>query len=139
MSWFVTKRRGPEWKQGWTGQTLSSISAPPPPLLTIFAIVFLFLLLSRYTEYKAQMEQTMISFRFLLFLLPVLLIFIVRSMAFKHGMRFAFRQPRPEHDSIHRAGGSPWGVAALVIVLLLMISYQSSFHSNWFRPLWRSD
>nr|DAD41156.1 TPA_asm: hypothetical protein HUJ06_015479 [Nelumbo nucifera] len=136
MGWFYTQRRGPEWKQGWTGRTLGSISAPPPPLLVIFAIVILFLSLSRYTDYRAQMQHAMISFQFLLFLLPVVLIFVVRSMA-TNG-RFVLRLPRPEHDSIHRVGGSPWGVAALVVVLLVMISYQSSFHSHWFRPLWRS-
>ncbi|EEF28769.1 conserved hypothetical protein [Ricinus communis] len=38
----------------------------------------------------------------------------------------------PERDSLHRAGGSPWGVALLLVFLLFMISYQSSFHERWF-------
>jgi hypothetical protein len=43
--------------------------------------------------------------------------------------------PFPERDSLHRAGGSPWGVALLLVFLLFMISYQSSFHERWF-PLY---
>ncbi|KAK2640633.1 hypothetical protein Ddye_028428 [Dipteronia dyeriana] len=44
MDWFYTKRRGPEWKQGWSGQTLASVSV----------VVLLLLWLSLYTGYKAQ-------------------------------------------------------------------------------------
>ncbi|KAK2634512.1 hypothetical protein Ddye_029304 [Dipteronia dyeriana] len=36
MDWFYTKRRGPEWKQGWSGQTLVSVSVVLPPLLAVF-------------------------------------------------------------------------------------------------------
>ncbi|KAL6179296.1 hypothetical protein ACLB2K_050812 [Fragaria x ananassa] len=78
MEWFYPKRRGPEWKQGWTGQTLSSISAPPLHLLTIFAI-----------------------------------------------------RRHPQHELANQAsGGSPWGVAILVVLVLVLLSYQSSFHSK---------
>ncbi|KAF8406565.1 hypothetical protein HHK36_008653 [Tetracentron sinense] len=136
MGWFFSERRGPGWKQGWKEQTLASISAPPLPLLAIFAIIILFLSLSQYAGYKANMHHNMVNFQIFLFLLPVLLIFILRSMS-TNG-RFVFRLPRPQHDSIHRAGSSPWGVAVLVVVLLVMVSYQSSFHSKWFQPLWRS-
>ncbi|OVA18567.1 hypothetical protein BVC80_1831g104 [Macleaya cordata] len=153
MGWFWRDRRGPEWKQGWTSQTLSSSSLPPFPLLAIFAIVLLFLFISQYTGYKAQMEQTMFNFQILLFIVPVLLIFVVRSLAI-NGTSFVFRLPRsrsPAHqhdDSVHHGAGggggggsssSPWGVAALLVVLILMISYKSSSDSQWFRPLWRSD
>ncbi|KAF3965763.1 hypothetical protein CMV_010073 [Castanea mollissima] len=37
-----------------------------------------------------------------------------------------------ERDSLHRAGGSPWGVALVLVFLLFMISHQSSFHERWF-------
>ncbi|KAF8377826.1 hypothetical protein HHK36_031211 [Tetracentron sinense] len=137
MNWFYTERRGLEWKRGWTGQTLASISAPPWPLLAIFGIVLLFLMLSHYADYKAQMHNNIINFQLFFFLLPVLLIIIVSSMSIHR--RYTFWLPLPEHDSIHRAGSSPWGVAVLVVVLLLMVSYQSSFQSQWFRPLRRSD
>lgn len=132
------KRRGPEWKQGWTGQALSSISTPPLPLLIIFVIVILLLSISQYKDYKAQWRYTMLSFKLLLFLLPVLLIFFMHS--FSNNDWFAVRLPRLDHGRglIHGAGGVPWGVAILVVVLLVLVSYQSTFHSKWFRPLWET-
>ncbi|XP_058098846.1 uncharacterized protein LOC131243481 [Magnolia sinica] len=124
MGWFFPERRGPRWNQGWTGQTQ----------LAILAIVFLFLFISNYMQ---RMHQTMINFQPLFYLIPVLLIFIVRSMSVNG--RFGFSIPQPEHDSFHRAGSSPWGVAAVLVLVLVMISYQSSLPSQWFRPLWKSD
>lgn len=133
MSWFFgdSRRSG---HQGWRENTISSFSLPPPPLIAVFAIVMLFLSLSWYTDYKAKIEETEFSLRFLFLFVPVVLIFVARNM-FVNG-RFVVRLPRPEQEAIHRAGSSPWGVAALVVLLLVLVSYQSSFHSKWFRPLW---
>lgn len=132
MGWFFGERRGP----GWKDQTLNSISPPPLPLLGIFIIVFLLLSLSSYLDYRVQMHRTVISLRLFLLLLPVILFLLARHIS-TYG-RFVIRLPKPEHDSINRAGCSPWGVAALVLLLLFLLSYQSSFQSRWFRPLWKS-
>ncbi|XP_026459244.1 uncharacterized protein LOC113359891 [Papaver somniferum] len=153
MGWFWSERRGPEWKQGWTSNTLSNTSLPPLPLLAIFAIVLLFLTISQYTGYKAQMEHTMFNFQIFLFVLPVILIFVVRSMSSDgNGRSFVFRFPRLRPSQHHQDSGqavgsthagsstsSPWGVALIVVVLIVMIFYKSSFDSQWFRPLRRSD
>ncbi|PIA29035.1 hypothetical protein AQUCO_06300005v1 [Aquilegia coerulea] len=136
MAWFLRDKRGPEWKQGWTGQTLSSISVPPSPLLVVFTIVVLFLSLSKYMNYRTGMQKTEINFQLLLFIVPVLLIIVVRCMSVNGTV--TFWRPRLEQDSNAQVGNLPWGVAALVLVLLVMISYQSSFQSQWFRPLWKS-
>ncbi|PIA55493.1 hypothetical protein AQUCO_00700055v1 [Aquilegia coerulea] len=128
MNWFRRDyRRGPEWKQGWTSQTLTSISLPPFPLLVVFAIVILFLSLSGYTDYKENMANNMINFRLLLFLIPVALIFIVRNLS-KNGS-LGIRLPRSVHHSINQDGNGsvPWRVALLLLVLMLMIFYKSSF------------
>lgn len=136
MEWFYTKRRGPEWKQGWTGQTLGSISSPPLHLLTIFGIVIVLLWFSQSTDYSAHLKHTAINFQLFLFLLPILLILFMAS--FSTGGRFHFPLLRQEYDSVNqRAGGLPWGIAILVVLLLVLLSYQSSFHSKWFGPLWR--
>ncbi|PSS29495.1 DNA polymerase subunit gamma-1 like [Actinidia chinensis var. chinensis] len=124
MEWLYPKRRGPEWKHGWTEQTLASITTPPLPLLAIFAIVIFLLCLSQYTNYKAQIQHSMINFQLVLFLLPVLLIFVLLS-GFTSG-RFNIRAL----SSDQRSGGFPWPVAVLVVVLLVLVSYQSSFHSK---------
>ncbi|KAF5752032.1 hypothetical protein HS088_TW02G01052 [Tripterygium wilfordii] len=130
MEWFYTRRRrGPEWKQGWTGQTLSSISTPPLPLLTIFGIVIVLLWLSQYTEYKAELHQRTTNFQLFIFLLPILLIIFMAS--YSAIGRFSYWQ------SQNLGGGSPWGIAILVVLVLLLVCYQSYFHSKWFGPLWR--
>jgi hypothetical protein len=45
----------------------------------------------------------------------------------------------PASSSQASSGASPWGVAAMVAVLLVMVSFQPSVHAMWFRPLWGSD
>lgn len=136
MDWFYTKRRGPEWKQGWTGQTLSSISTPPLHLLTIFAIVIVLLWFSKSTDYKAELKHTAANVQLFFFLLPILLIFVVASNS--TSWRFNFPLLRSEQESGQRAGSSsPLGIAILVVLLLVLLSFQSSFHSKWFGPLWR--
>lgn len=130
MEWLYTRRRGPEWKQGWTGQTLGSISTPPLHLLTIFGIVFVLLWFSHYTGYKTQLRTTAMNFQLFLFLLPILLVLLMASNS--SGWRFNFPLSRSDH------GGSPLGIASLVVLLLVLLSYQSSFQSKWFGPLWRS-
>ncbi|XWS24488.1 hypothetical protein CRYUN_Cryun28dG0106900 [Craigia yunnanensis] len=60
MGWFF-KERGPRWKQGWTEQTITSISAPPLPLLSIFGIICLLLLVSSYVNCKKEIHYTVLN------------------------------------------------------------------------------
>ncbi|KAK1320673.1 hypothetical protein QJS10_CPA03g02192 [Acorus calamus] len=127
------------WKhnRSWKTQTLS---LPPPTLLLVLSIVLLFLSLSAYSGLRSEARRTQYGAHLMMAAVPVLLIFIVRSMVVNHG-RFVVRVPPvlpDDQGSIHRAGGSPWGVSAAVVVLLVMVSYQSKFLSKWFGPLWRS-
>ncbi|CAA2965264.1 uncharacterized protein LOC111411212 [Olea europaea subsp. europaea] len=129
----VNMMRSPEWKQGWTTQTLGSISAPPLPLLVIFTIVMFFLSLSQYKSYKERMYSAAISFDLFLYLVPVFLIFFMRSSLSSSISNFWSSQPRNvRHNWARGMAGFPWGVALLVVVLLVLVSYQSSFHSQWF-------
>ncbi|XP_050232954.1 uncharacterized protein LOC126681458 [Mercurialis annua] len=142
MEWLYSRRRGPEWKQGWTGQTIGSISLPPSPLLIIFAIVTLLLWLSQYTNYKAELHHSAVNFQFFIFLLPTFLILLLMASYAANWMpNLRFRQPPRRIDPVRSAEGSsqPWGIAVFVVLLLVLLSYQSSFHSKWFGPLRRSD
>ncbi|KAL3539056.1 hypothetical protein ACH5RR_002422 [Cinchona calisaya] len=141
MDWFYP-RRGPEWKQGWTGQTMASLSLPPLPLLAIFAIVIFLLSFSQSSNYKEKLDHATTNFQLFLFLVPIFSLLLIRP-SFSVGW-FNFWAPKPpgpkESPSMHRSGGGfPWGTAILVVVLLVLVSYQSSFHSKWFAPFRRSD
>ncbi|XP_074589790.1 uncharacterized protein LOC141845628 [Curcuma longa] len=137
MAWFFNERRGPQWKRGWQEQTLCSLSLPPLHLILVFAIVVLFLCMSWYHDYKTQMIRTEIGLRFFTFLLPVALVVVAPfflSQMFVFPLR---RREQVESPAAQGAGTSPMKVLALVLVLLLMISYQSSF--SWFKPIWRVE
>lgn len=143
MDWIHTKRRGPEWKRGWKDQTLSSISPPPLPLLAVFAIVIFLLSLSQYSTYKEQMNYTVTNFKILLFLMPLLLIFFMRSNLLSSGAWAHLWAPSQNGQQVRRelargVSGFPWSVAVVLVALLVLVSYQSSFHSKWF-PFGRSD
>ncbi|KZV56256.1 hypothetical protein F511_24677 [Dorcoceras hygrometricum] len=141
MDWVHTKRRGPEWKQGWTDQTLACISAPPLPLLAVLAIVIFLLSLSQYSTYKEHVQNSVTSFKLLLFLVPVILIVFMRSRLLSGG-GFDLSKSRPgrevRREFARGMAGFPWGIAVLVVVLLVLVSYQSSFESKWF-PFGGSD
>ncbi|XP_073119025.1 uncharacterized protein [Henckelia pumila] len=142
MDWVYNKRRGPEWKQGWTDQTLASISAPPLPLVAVFTIVIFLLSLSQYSTYKEHVQNSVISFKLLLFLVPVFLIFFMRSSLISGGGfdLSNFSQPgrQVKREFARGMAGFPWGMAVLVVVLLVLVSYQSTFQSKWF-PFGGSD
>ena len=135
MGWFF-RERGPGWKHGWTEKTLASVSSPPLPLLAIAAIIVLLMMLSSYTSYKSQMQQNLINFKLFLFLLPVLLIFVMHSIT-KYG-RVVIIAPITKGDTGHKPQSMPWALALLVVLLVLMVSYQSYFHSKWWPPIWGS-
>lgn len=111
-------------------------SLPPVQLLFIILIVFFLIFISWYMAYESALEDTMDQLKLFLMISPLILLLAVRCMS-KTGIP-TIALPRSEPNAIHRAGSSPWGVGLLVLVLLLMISYQSTFHEHWF-PLFRRD
>ncbi|KAK7310965.1 hypothetical protein RJT34_08785 [Clitoria ternatea] len=139
MVWPLKERRGPAWKQGWTMNTLSSISAPPFQLLAIVGIVMFLLFVPSYINFKSTVQTATIGYHMFLLLLPLLLIFLAYIIS-RHGQRFVVPVPPPFFGRVRiptEAGGSPpWGVAALVLLLLLLASYLSNFRSMWSPLIW---
>ncbi|PKI45664.1 uncharacterized protein LOC116202554 [Punica granatum] len=132
MGWLIKEKRGPAWKHGWTENTLTSVSPPPLPVITIFFIVVLLLYLSFSINYNKQMQRTVVGMKLFLFLLPVLLIFAAQFVSVNGGVSMPYQRPRPGIDSVQRDGrSSSWGVAILVLLMLVLLSFQSSFHSKW--------
>ncbi|XVF73824.1 hypothetical protein PTKIN_Ptkin13bG0018900 [Pterospermum kingtungense] len=136
MGWFF-KERGPGWKQGWTQQTITSISAPPLPLLSIFGIICLLLLLSSYVNAKKEIHHTVLNLKLFLLFLPVVLIFAAQFVS--KCERFVIPYARTKRELEYRTSNLPWGMVVLVAVLMLMVSYQSYFHAMWSPNIWRSD
>ncbi|GAV91536.1 hypothetical protein CFOL_v3_34930, partial [Cephalotus follicularis] len=100
------------------------------PLHLFFIIVILFFVLgfSWYINYESMFRDLTNQVKLILMLSPILLLLVLHCLSGD----FPFFLPSPEKDSLHRAGGSPWGVALLLVLLLFMISYQSSLHQRWF-------
>ncbi|PON93892.1 Transmembrane protein [Trema orientale] len=138
MGWFLREGSSSSWKVGWTERTLASLSAPPLPLVAIVGIVVVLLSISSYANYKSQVQQTMIGFKLFLLFLPLLLIFLANSVT-KYGSVYII-SPRTKREpaTASQGGGSPWGVALLLILLVVLISYKSYFHSKWWSPVWGS-
>ena len=103
------------------------------PLHLCFFISILFFILgfTWYINYESVIEDMMAQVKLFLMIVPVILLLVVHCLS--GGMSFFV--PLPEQDSLHRAGGSPWGVACVLVFLFIMISYQSSFQERWF-PLY---
>ncbi|WCJ32433.1 hypothetical protein M5689_013855 [Euphorbia peplus] len=113
----------------YLGYNMSSM----PVHLWLFVIVLIFTLsLSCYINFESKMEDMMKQLKILVMLSPILILVVVQCLS--SGF---FVIHLPEKESVHRAGGSPWGVALLLLFLLLMVSYQSSFHHRWFPVLTR--
>ncbi|KAL2346245.1 hypothetical protein Fmac_000245 [Flemingia macrophylla] len=139
MVWHLKERRGPAWKQGWTMSTLSSLSAPPLQLVAIVAIVMFLLFLPSYINFKSTVQTATVAFHVFLLFLPLVLILIAYTIS-KHGPRLVVPAPLSFFGGIGvrtPPGGFPWGVAALVVLLLLLASHLSDFRSMWSPLIWR--
>ncbi|KAG5053067.1 hypothetical protein AAZX31_02G242600 [Glycine max] len=101
------------------------------PLHLIFFVLILFFVLafSWYINYESLLEDLLVQVKIFLALVPLLLLLLVHCLS--SGASFPIPLPE-ERESLHRAGGSPWGVALLLLFVLFMMAYQSSFHQRWF-------
>lgn len=99
-----------------------------------FLVVVVFVLgFTWYINYESKIEDLMSQLRLILCAIPIVLLLVVHWLSSKDRRRVPFLISLPEErDSLHRAGGSPWGVAALLLFLLYMVSYQSKLRENWF-------
>ncbi|XAR59065.1 hypothetical protein NMG60_11014700 [Bertholletia excelsa] len=135
MGFRCPKWRGPGRTQMKSFHALAPVSSPPLPLLAFFAVFTFLWSFSQYTTCRERFQQAMVNFKLFLVLWPLLLIFIILSEL--TGERVSFRAQSPEHNLFsRRKGGLLWGTTILVVVVILcLVSYLSSFHSKWFWPM----
>lgn len=126
---------------GYNSSHSSSSSSSQPPLslhLCFFLLIlFMFVSITWYTNYESIFEGLMDQIKLVLMVSPLLLLLVVHLLSSLEKSSSVFFFPLPQQDSIHRAGGTPWGVALLLVLLLFMISYQSDFRERWFPLLSR--
>ncbi|GKV45947.1 hypothetical protein SLEP1_g52971 [Rubroshorea leprosula] len=79
-----------------------------------------------YVVYDAIMATASELLQRLLVISPLLLVIVVHWLS--SGSNISFPMPGSEPGAIHRAGGSPWGVAFVLFLLCFLISYQPSLH-----------
>ncbi|XP_061341627.1 uncharacterized protein LOC133287943 [Gastrolobium bilobum] len=108
--------------------------ASPPLHLCLFLLTFFILLgFSLYSNYEPMMESFMDQMKLVLIISPLLLLLAVHFLSNYGGQGVLSSLIRlPEKESLHRAGGTPWGVGFILVVVLFMVSYQSSFQERWF-------
>ncbi|KAL3615919.1 hypothetical protein CASFOL_040213 [Castilleja foliolosa] len=96
------------------------------------AVVFVFLTFTLYINYESMFEGMMNNFKMCLIVFPVILLLFVHWSSSEDRARAPFYMSFPEKDSLHRLGGSPVGVAVLLVFLVFMISHRSSVQEKWF-------
>ncbi|MCL7041546.1 hypothetical protein MKW94_029128 [Papaver nudicaule] len=126
---------------GYYSSSSSYITSMSAQLWLVVLVLLSFLGFTLYINYESMVEGFMDQFKFGMMILPlVLLVFLYYSLSNKGGGSWvpSTLLPMPAKDSIHRAGGSPWGLGALLVFLIIMVSYQSDLHDSWFPLLRRS-
>ncbi|KAF3613173.1 hypothetical protein BC332_02807 [Capsicum chinense] len=108
----------------------SSSGPPSIHFCFFFLVLFMFVSITWYINYESIFEGIMDQFKFILMLSPLVLLLVVHLLSsFEKALFFI---PLPEQDSFHRAGGTPWGVGLLLVLLLFMISYHTDLRERWF-------
>ncbi|KAL9333247.1 hypothetical protein Peur_035872 [Populus x canadensis] len=96
----------------------------PYPVLFIFAVISFFFWISWYLHHEDIVETAEKEGSWLIVVVPLVLIAIVRwFMTPWDRSRRAHQQPSE--------GSSPWGVAAFIVLLLVLVRFQSTFLDSW--------
>ncbi|ERM97893.1 hypothetical protein AMTRI_Chr09g20760 [Amborella trichopoda] len=113
-----------------------TLSPLPYPVLFIVSLALLFLGFSSWLSFEAVYESAVEQASLALALCPILLLLAVRwlSSLENHGQGIFFSSDRRQtyRSAQQSEGSSPWGVMAFIVLLLVMLSYQSTFLEKWF-------
>lgn len=114
-----------------------SLDPLPYPVLLILAVALVFIGSSWYMSYESAMESAEEQINWFLFVVPIALILVARwlsTMEDPMSLLFFYNSPWDRRQRTHHVpaeGSSPWGVAALIVVLLVLVQYQSLFRDSW--------
>ncbi|RRT67176.1 hypothetical protein B296_00024554 [Ensete ventricosum] len=118
-----------------------TLSPVPYHVLLILLMVLGLLSLSWFFDYESFMEDAEEQMSWVLLVIPVLLILVIRWLSSIERLDdsllgfFAYDHRRRSYyngsNERPQAGSSPWGVAAVVVLLLVLVYFQSSFQDMW--------
>ena len=112
-----------------------SLNPLPYPVLLILAMISIFLGTSWYLSYEEAVESAEEQMGWLLLATPIALLILVRWLSSMENPDFLFSMsPWDQRRRTHHRpseGSSPWGVAALIVLLLVMVQYRSVFTDGW--------
>ncbi|QCE16887.1 hypothetical protein DEO72_LG11g3906 [Vigna unguiculata] len=116
------------------GFTLNPV---PYPVLLILSLILLFLAISSYFSYQEVLEAVQQQLGWMLLATPLLLILMLRCLSSLHTSQCFFFNSSPwdRTTTTHHfqsEGTSPWGVAAFILLVLLLLHYHSTFLDSWF-------
>ncbi|KAI4342135.1 hypothetical protein MLD38_026792 [Melastoma candidum] len=114
----------------------------PYPVLLILAVLLVFLGTSWYFSYEEAIETAQEQLGWALFATPIALVILVRWLSslgeagnFLAGGNSPWERQRRQRMYGGLSGdgaASPWGVAALIVLVLVLLQFQSSFLESWF-------
>ncbi|RAL49318.1 unnamed protein product [Cuscuta campestris] len=108
-----------------------SLNPPPYRVLLILSVIGIFLGIKWHVSYEEAVESAEESFNWLLLLVPVVLIFAVRWLSSMEAPAWLlggapWNRSRKLRYLGTSEGGSPWGVAALILLLLVLLQFKSA-------------
>ncbi|KAI3989462.1 hypothetical protein MKX01_022737 [Papaver californicum] len=107
----------------------------PYPVLIILSVISIFLGISWYYNYEDVIEETEEQIGWVVKASPVVILIIVQWLStIENPERFFASSPyerRRRTHSLPSEGAQPWIVAAIIVLLLVMVSYQSTFQDGW--------
>ncbi|GLU02783.1 hypothetical protein SLE2022_200180 [Rubroshorea leprosula] len=107
----------------------------PYPVLLILVVIFIFLGISWTANYEEVVEATEEQMSWVLLVTPLILIVLVRWLSSIENPDALFgMSPWERRRRTHNRpseGSSPWAVAAFIVLLLVLLQYQSVFRDGW--------
>jgi hypothetical protein len=112
-----------------------SLNPLPYPVLLILAVISIFLGMSWYFSFEEAVESAEEQLSLVLLATPVVLVVVVRWLSsMENPGSFFATSPWDQRRRTHHLpseGSSPWGVAALIVLLLVMVQFRSVFLDSW--------
>ncbi|XP_052193085.1 uncharacterized protein LOC127801748 [Diospyros lotus] len=113
------------------------LSPLPYPALVVLAVILLLLSIQWYASYESVVEATEESMGWALLAVPLLLLLVVKWLStLENPERLFCKSPYDRRRTAQccgpSEGSSPWGVAAVILLVLLLLQFQSTFLDSWF-------